>query len=284
VIEHLLRRHDGVITAEQARLAGLSQDAVERRIRSGAWSRCSKGVYFAEDRPFTDAARIRAAVWGYGPRAVASGLAAAWWHGLVQEPPSSVEVTVPLTKSGRLGEGCYARRRNLESVDVVIRRNLFLTAIPLTVLESAIRPGCARIMDSALQRRVGLAQLQRAHERNARRHGANAAAQLLRAAGDGSRSDAERLLIRLLRNDGISGWKANHPVAGFLVDIAFPRKRVAIEVDGWAFHSDHDTFQRDRKRQNAIALNNWQILRFTWLDLTMHPERVIAEIKRAIGP
>jgi hypothetical protein len=27
----------------------------------------------------------------------------------------------------------------------------------------------------------------------------------------------------------------------------------------------------------------WQILRFTWLDLTQYPDRVIAEIKRALA-
>ena len=43
------------------------------------------------------------------------------------------------------------------------------------------------------------------------------------------------------------------------------------------------TFQHDRERQNNIALLGWQVLRFTWLDLTEYPQRVIAEIKFAIG-
>ena len=33
-------------------------------------------MFFVDDRPFTDEARVRAAVWGYGVEAVASGLAA----------------------------------------------------------------------------------------------------------------------------------------------------------------------------------------------------------------
>jgi hypothetical protein len=119
----------------------------------------------ATDRPFTDSARIRAAVWGYGQRAVASGLAAAWWHGLVAEAPSDVEVTIPMSKSGRLHTGSYARRRDLASEDIVMRRSMLVTAVPLTVLESAIQPGRSTIMDSALQRRVGLAQLRQAHLR-----------------------------------------------------------------------------------------------------------------------
>lgn len=90
------------------------------------------------------------------------------------------------------------------------------------------------------------------------------------------------MLIRLLRAARITGWRANYPVCGYIVDIAFPAQKVAIEVDGWAFHVDQAAFQRDRARQNRISLNGWQVLRFTWLDLTEHPERVIAEIAAAI--
>jgi very-short-patch-repair endonuclease len=58
---------------------------------------------------------------------------------------------------------------------------------------------------------------------------------------------------------------------------------VAIEVDGWAFHNDPEIFVKDRNRQNNIALLGWKVLRFTWFDLTEYPQRVIAEIRRAIG-
>ena len=57
---------------------------------------------------------------------------------------------------------------------------------------------------------------------------------------------------------------------------------MAIEVDGWAFHSDQVAFQSDRERQNTIALLGWQVLRFTWLDLTVYPQRVIALIRSVI--
>jgi very-short-patch-repair endonuclease len=137
-------------------------------------------------------------------------------------------------------------------------------------------------MDSALQRHVELSQLWRAHMRNKGRHGSPAARRLLHAASDGARSEAERLLVKLLRDAGITGWKANYPLGGYKIDVAFPKQKVAIEVDGWAFHSDPEAFAIDRKRQNAIALLGWQVLRFTWLDLTEYPQRVIAEIRRAI--
>ena len=105
---------------------------------------------------------------------------------------------------------------------------------------------------------------------------------LLQAAGSGARSEAERILVRLLEQAGITGWKTNYPAGGYRIDVAFPDQKVAIETDGWAFHSDVADFVADRNRQNKLALLGWQVLRFTWWDLVEQPERVIAEIRRAI--
>jgi very-short-patch-repair endonuclease len=283
VLDDLLRRHDGVVTIGQAREIGLSQDAVERRVRSGHWRRCARGVFFVDDRPFTDAARIRAGVWSNGERATASGLAAAWWNELTRFSPEIVEVTVPRVSNHVRRQGIRLRRRDLALADVIERRGLRVTTLPLTVVEAAVRRGGGpKLMDSALQRHTHLAALWTAHLRNKGRHGSPAARRLLQAADDGARSAAERLLIQLLKQTGITGWKANQLVAGYEVDVVFRAAKVAIEVDGFAFHSDADAFHRDRKKQNAIALAGYQVLRFTWLDLTEYPERVIEEVKRAV--
>jgi very-short-patch-repair endonuclease len=284
VLYKYLREQDGVITLAQARDAGLSLQAVQRRVRSGQWRRCARAVYFVDDRPFTDAARIRSTVWGYGGDAVASGLSAAWWHGLTRFVPDIVEVTVPRNNHGRTHPGSRLRRRNLDPADVVVREGLRVTALPLTVIEAAIRHrGGVKLMDSALQRHTEMRELWRAHLRNKGRYGSPAARRLLQAASDGARSEAERLLVKLLRKAGITGWRTNYPVGGYKIDVAFPKLKVAIEVDGLAFHSDSDDFHTDRVRQNDIVLLGWQVLRFTWLDLVEYPERVIAVIRSAIS-
>jgi very-short-patch-repair endonuclease len=211
-------------------------------------------------------------------------LTAAWWHGLSTFAPEVAEVTVPRNSHGRTRYGVRLRRRDVDPCDIVERNGLRVTALPLTVVEAAVRRGGgAKLMDRALQRHVELAQLWRAHLRNKGRHGSPAARRLLRAAQDGARSEAERLLVKLLRDAGFTGWKTNHPVGGYKVDVAFLAPKVAIEVDGWAFHTDSEVFQIDRVRQNAISLLGWNVLRFTWLDLTEYPERVIATIRHAIS-
>jgi len=284
VLNEYLRLHDGVVTLRQARDAGLSKHAVNRRVKSGQWLTCAPGVYFADDRPFTDAARIRSSVWAYGDHAVASGLAAAWWHGLTSFAPDRVEVTMPRNGSGRSKPGSVMRRRDLLPADVVERRGLLVTAVPLTVVEAAVRQrGGVKVMDKALQNEVQLSELWRAHLRNKGRYGSPAARIRLRAASDGARSAAERLLVKILREAGITGWRTNYPVGGYKVDVGFPKQKVAIEADGLAFHSASDDFHADRVRQNNIMLLGWQVLRFTWLDLTEYPDRVSAVIRNAIS-
>jgi very-short-patch-repair endonuclease len=223
---------------------------------------------------------------------LASGLAAAWWHGLTRFAPDVIEVTVPRDSNGRCRAGSRLRRRDLAPADIVERTGLRVTALPLTVVEAAARRGGgAKLMDSALQRHVELPQLWSAHLRNRGRYGSPAARRLLQAASDGARSEAERLLIKLLRDNGITGWKANLPVGGYKVDVAFPKQKVAIETDGCGVHwgylplagDSQEDFQNDRERQNKIALLGWQVLRFTWLDLTEYPQRVLALIRRAIS-
>ena len=197
--------------------------------------------------------------------------------------PELVEVTVPRVSNHQGRPGIRVRRRDLREGDVAERNGLRVTALPLTVLEAAVRRGGgAKLMDSALQRNVDLPTLWDAHVRNKGRHGSPAARRFLQAAKDGARSAAERLLVQLLKSAGITGWTANYPVVGYRVDVAFVGPKVAIETDGFAFHSAADDFHNDRKRQNAISLAGWQVLRFTWLDLTEYPERVISEIRRAI--
>lgn len=283
MLAEYLRRHDGVITLAQARDAGLSTRAIQRRVESGRWRRCARGVYFVDDRPFTDAARIRATVWGYGRHAAASGLTAGWWHHLTRFAPERIEVTVPRDSHGRRHDRSRLRRRNLDPCDVVEVNGLRVTALPLTVVEAAVQfGGGAKLMDSALQRRVDLLSLWRTHLRNKGRTGAPRARRLLQAADDGARSEAERRLLKILRDARITGWKANYRVGGYRVDVGFPVQKVAIEVDGFAFHSGAEEFQVDRTRQNDIVMMRWTVLRFTWLDLVEYPERVLAMIRAAI--
>ncbi len=59
-------------------------------------------------------------------------------------------------------------------------------------------------------------------------------------------------------------------------------QRVAVEVDGWAWHVTADRFVDDRRRQNALVNLGWTVLRFTWHDLVSRPDGVVDEIRSAL--
>ncbi|MFC5993936.1 DUF559 domain-containing protein [Pseudonocardia hispaniensis] len=284
-INSYLLRQAGVISRAQAVAAGLSRDAVDRRLATRRWRPLHPRVYLAEGHRLTDEGRVRAAALWAGPDAVLSGVAAAWWHGFVERAPLVVGVTVPRRRSPASRPGVSVRRRTLEPVDVVEHREVALTDRPLTVLEAAVEMGMAggaTFLDRALQRWIRFPAIYDAYCRNLGAHGSATAGLLLVAAADRSASVAERLLIRRLREAGIRGWRVGYRTGGFVIDVAFPLARVAIEVDGWAWHMDAARAGRDKRRQNALVRQGWTVLRYTWHDLVERPRTVIAEIRHEV--
>jgi very-short-patch-repair endonuclease len=283
-IDDLLARQAGVISRDQAIAAGLSRDTVDHRLRLRRWRPVHPRVYLVNGHRADDEVKVRAAVLWAGDGAVLSGVAAAWWHGMAEHPPAAVGLTVARRRHPRSRSGVTVRRRELAPEDLVERRGLAVTARPLTVLEAAVELGApgGELLDRALQRWVAFPEVYQAYCRNLGSHGSAAAGRMLVAAADRSASVAERLLVRMLRESGAAGWHCGFPVGGYAVDIAFPAARVAVEVDGWAWHMDAKRAQEDKRRQNALVRQGWTILRYTWHDLTGRPRSVLAEIAHEI--
>ena len=279
-LDDLVRRQGGVLALRQAVAGGMSAATVQRRAREGSWSRLHPAVYLLAGHRLTDEARVRAAWLWAGEGAVLSGPAAAHWHGMLGRAPRIVEVTVPRTRSPRCPRGVRVRRRDLAAADVVGHRDVWLTAAPLTALETAVaQTDGSTFLDRALQRHVRFPAVYRAYCRNMGRHGSSAAGRLLVAAADRADSAAERLLVRLLREAGVGGWVLGHPFGPWRIDLAFPDQEVAVEVDGWAWHVDPARFVSDRRKQNALVRAGWDPLRFTWHDLDGRPRAVLDEIE-----
>jgi very-short-patch-repair endonuclease len=123
--------------------------------------------------------------------------------------------------------------------------------------------------------------------RFAGRQGAPRLAGLMRVIAGGAESVAERAAAALLRKAGISGWVTNAEIRDELGvigygDIVFAKARLVIEIDGFAYHSDRDRFQRDRTRQNRLVAAGWTVLRFTWADLRHRPGQFVAAVRAAL--
>jgi len=284
-LDALLRRQGGVLSLGQARARSLSDRTVQRRVADGRWHRLHPGVYLVAGHPLDTAGRIRAAALWVEPAGTVSGLAAAYWHRMLDElDPPTVEVTLPKRRHRAARPGTRVRRRDLEPIDRVRVRDVLVTARPLTVLETAARlPNGAAFLDRALQRHVSFADVHAAYSRMLGSHGSARAGVLLRAAADRADSHAERLLVRILRRAGITGWVLAHPFGPWRLDVSFPELRLAVEVDGWAWHVDRPRFANDRAKGNALVAADWTILRFTWTDLAEHPDRTLDTLRRALA-
>ncbi|HEY2273320.1 MAG TPA: DUF559 domain-containing protein [Jatrophihabitantaceae bacterium] len=187
--------------------------------------------------------------------------------------------------------GVRVHRVALEPAAVTRRLGLAVTTRAETALDclgwlSLGRAGT--FADRAVQEEwITPADVERRLVEQAGRWGNRQLRRLLPRMHDGAHAESERRMVRLLRGAGIGGWVAHLPfLAGgrrFELDFAFPGRRIAIEIDGYRYHSESDRFQRDRTKQNALVAAGWRVLRFTWADITERPTYVLAEITRLLA-
>ena len=199
-------------------------------------------------------------------------------------PGDKVACALPTTR--RPSAGFRFSRRRIPPDLVQERGGLRMTVPALTALDL-----CAEVegdgIDRALRTRTAtLAGLHLALDLTGNRRGNQDRRALLLDSRAEPWSAAERLCHRLLRGAHIAWWKANLPVVVegrlYYVDVAFPGLKLAVEIDGRLHETDEDLFESDRRRQNALVLDGWMVLRFTWAMLRDHPDVVVREIRTAM--
>ena len=243
------------------------------------------GVFLARGAPTTYRSSLWIAVLRSGG-VLGFGTAAHLWQMI--DRPQQVDVIVPPTR--RSYPALHERIHRIPLPDGAITTidGLPVTVRPWSLLDYAGRLPVAdavRIVDRGLQRGwLTLSDIGRRLSENPGRTGNTVLRRVLTVSRDGAAAESERRLHALLRSAGIEGWRANHvvEVGGAIIavlDVAFPHVRLALEVDGVAFHSDVDRFVNDRRRQNELVGLGWTVLRFTWWDISDRPEYVIATVR-----
>jgi hypothetical protein len=151
-------------------------------------------------------------------------------------------------------------------------------------LEEAIDVGLA-------QRRFTLVDLARELGRRSRRGrpGVGVLRQVLHERGylgAPNPSVLESRVFRLLARGGIRPTDVEKKVLGtegrYRLDVTLA-ERVAMEVDGYAFHADPEAMARDHRRRNDLAALGWTVLVFTWLDVTRDGDRVLRVVRDALA-
>jgi very-short-patch-repair endonuclease len=67
------------------------------------------------------------------------------------------------------------------------------------------------------------------------------------------------------------------------LDLAYPDVMLAIEADGYRYHSGRLAWQRDLMRRNALTSRGWRAIHVTWADVTSRGDEIANEIRRALG-
>jgi very-short-patch-repair endonuclease len=261
---------------------------VARLLKRSLLIRQAHGLYRAAAAP----ASFEAALWTavLTTCGVLSGSTAAYLWGMIEQPSAPIRITVPGLRRVVAPPGVQVFRRELPPGTSSHRYGLPVTSRTLAAIDHLVglplADACA-FADRALQRNwIGQADLL-ARLANPMRGNTMLRRVMARMVG-GAEAESERMLHRILRHAGIRGWVANYQVqvAGMVrarVDVAFVELRIAIEVDGFAYHSDRARFQRDRSRQNLLVGLGWTVLRFTWSDLNDRPGYVVYTVNTAIA-
>jgi very-short-patch-repair endonuclease len=285
------RRQAGAISRAQLATCGQSESRITGMVHRRELIEILPGVYSARPAPESMRQRLWAAVlWSDG--VVSHRSAAQLWQ--LPVPASlAVHVTVadrrfryPVggvrTHRVPLGRLCTVRYDGLPITDHV------RTVVDLLRTESlAIARG---LLDRALQQHwVQEHDVCAAFRDEPGRTGNRQLRLLIAELEPGAHAESERRLHRLLRRAGITGWVAQYEVrlaggGSRFVDVALPRQRIAIEVDGRRHHDDaSDRFDDDRARANELVALGWRVLRVTWNELVLRPDRIVAQLRTLLA-
>jgi very-short-patch-repair endonuclease len=278
-------RQDNVISRDQLLGAGLGRGAIAHRVKAGTIQRLHWSVYLLGAAPPTPMARARAAALACGDDAVVSHRSAAEVFGLLPQSGGAVDVTVA-ARNFAPREGITRHRvAHLPGQDVTSVRGLRVTSIARTICDLAAtesRNDVMRAFQEALYRRVVTPRaLGAVLTREPRRKGAPVIHSLIDDPRM-TRSERERLLLKLIDQADLPKPVSNVQLHGHLVDIFWPDQRLILEFDGWGAHGHRLAFDKDRKRDQKLVAAGYRVVRVTDKQLLEEPLAVIVRIAQAL--
>jgi very-short-patch-repair endonuclease len=223
--------------------------------------------------------------------------ALAVWRVLPKEGP--VHVSIPAGRRALRGSGLAVHRVRSLAVD---RLGPYpVTALPRAVVDTwglahgttANRGAKERVravvIETMRERRVTTQELRSELTSRPALAGRRAFVDLLGLVEQGCESELEIWGVRnVLHGPGMPRFVQQHPVrlpwGTVRLDAAVPELKVAVELDGAAFHGSAAARERDTRRDAALAARGWVVLRFSYRRLMADPEgcrREILEVCRA---
>lgn len=269
--------------------ASVSPTTIGDRVRSGRLIRLHRGVYAVGHARLRREGHWLAAVLAVGPGAVVSHRDAAGLHGL--RPANHTRIDVSTAARARSSEKITVHRtRSLDAQDVTTVEGIPTTTVARTLVDLAgIVPHdhlTKAIKEAERRRTFDLRAVQAAMARTRGRSGRGHRAlkqaieeyaNLGLSATDSALEDA---FHRLVKRAGLPSPAINAIVEGFKVDAVWRTQRIAVELDGWAWHHTRDAFQKDRERDQKLTAAGWRVVRFTYNQVTHRPDHVTGTLRR----
>ncbi|MBP2371176.1 DUF559 domain-containing protein [Pseudonocardia parietis] len=104
-----------------------------------------------------------------------------------------------------------------------------------------------------------------------------------------SGSPPETRLRLLLVRAGLPRPVPQHPVLdderrrALWLDLAWPEHRLAVEYDGDDHFATPEKARADAQRHTRLVAAGWRVLRYTAHEMRHEPDRIVAEVRRALG-
>jgi very-short-patch-repair endonuclease len=281
VVQALAGRQHGIVKSRQVSEAGLTKQAIRRRVEAGWLVPQYHGVYAVGHTALTDKSHLIAAVYACGEEALASHRAAGKLWGVLRGS-QPLEVTGP--RSREVGKGFTLHRsRLIHDEDRAHIDNIPVTSLARTLVDLADVLPETRLADAVheaeVQRLFDLTQVQRVLERLPGRRGRHKLIRVLTAYRDVqpfTRNRAERLVLQMCDEYGLPRPRTNTWVGSQEVDFYWPEAGLALEFDGGAVHRTTKAFHEDRKRDRALAARGIHVVRATAKD---EPPTLAKELK-----
>ncbi len=203
----------------------------------------------------------------------------------MQRNSRRLDVTVPGTSRRGAAGVVVHRTRRPHPEDRTEREGIPVTSVARTLLDLA---GVVRRweLETAVEaaERLGifdLNEVDRLLDRSRGRRGGRALTNVLLDYREPSftRSELERRFVGLCRAAGLPAPVTNLWIAGGEADVAWPDRRLVVELDGHAFHGTRAAFERDRERDAAVQLAGYSVLRVTHRRLEREPEELVAAVQ-----
>lgn len=275
----------GLVALRQLLALGWTRDRVKSAVRRGWLIPVTRGVYAVGHRPAGERARWMAGVLSLDD-AVLSHVSAAMLWGLL--PTRRAPVHVSAARKARARPTLIPHRTTtLSGADRTLHDGIpTTTAVPRTAIDLAdlLPPEqYARAIERVPLLDVGA--FRRALARHPGRKAARPLGTLLDLYDDGARtrSRLEREFVGLVRRARIERPLVNQPLHGHERDFAWPAHRLAIEVDGGAFHAGRTQRAHDHRRDLELHLHGWRVQRFTYEQVVLDPHGTAAAVRALLA-